>query len=524
MSGFRRADAETLAFGIHEHIACGVPQFVTEVAVTLDAAHVELNVAAGGGQRSEGEAQRIGAVARDAVGKLAAGLLFDLLGELRLHHAAGALGHQRIQPDAVDQVDRVEHIALRLGHLVAVAVAHQAVHVDLVKGHLAVPELEPHHDHARDPEEDDIEAGHQHAGGVEIPEAFALFGPAQRGEGPERRAEPGIEHILVLTQRVVGRQLVLFAHLCLGASDVDAAGIVVPGGDAVSPPDLPADAPVLDVAHPLVVGVLPVVRHELDAALLDCLDRGSGQRRDLHVPLIGEERLDDGAGAVAAGHHQLVVDDLLHQTQRLQIGDDPFARLEPVQTDVGGWEQLVLIGAVLPDDGVAGKDVDQTAVRLFADLQCIAVAQPDFVVVEVVCRGDLDAAGAEFGIGVLIGDNGDAAAGQRQFDQFTDHMFIALVLGIDRDCAVTQHGLRACGGDHQMTPAVAQGVAHVPHESVLLLVQHFEIGDGGVQFGIPVDQAFAAVDQSLFVEADKNLFNCVGEPFVHGEAFVLPIQ
>jgi len=39
------------------------------------------------------------------------GLLGDPLGEVGLHHAAGALLDQRLEADAVDQVDRVQHVA-----------------------------------------------------------------------------------------------------------------------------------------------------------------------------------------------------------------------------------------------------------------------------------------------------------------------------------------------------------------------------------------------------------------------------
>ncbi len=154
--------AAVLSLGVHQHVAGGVPQLVAEVAVALDAAQVELDVAPGGGQGGEGEAQGVGAEGGDAVRELLAGHLVDLLGQVRLHHAPDALLHQGLQLDAVDQVDGVEHVALGLGHLVAVGVAHQAVDVDLAERHVA-HELEPHHDHAGDPEEDDVEAGDQHA-------------------------------------------------------------------------------------------------------------------------------------------------------------------------------------------------------------------------------------------------------------------------------------------------------------------------------------------------------------------------
>jgi hypothetical protein len=44
--------------------------------------------------------------------------------------------------------------------------------------------------------------------------------------------------------------------------DEDAPILTVPGGDLVAPPQLPRDAPVLDVVQPLVVGVDPVFREE----------------------------------------------------------------------------------------------------------------------------------------------------------------------------------------------------------------------------------------------------------------------
>ena len=162
--------------------------------------------------------------------------------------------------------------------------------------------------------------------------------------------------------------------------------------------------------------------------------------------------------------------------------------------------------------------------RLVGDRVLIAVALPHGVVVEVVCRRDLDAAGAELRVGMFVGDDRDTATGERQFDQFADQVPVALVLGVHRDRAVAEHGLRAGGGDHQMALAVGQRVAHVPHVAVLFLGDDLQVGDRGVQLGVPVDQAFAAVDQALFVQADEDLLHRLGQALVHGEALVPPVQ
>ncbi len=64
---------------------------------------------------------------------------------------------------------------------------------------------------------------------------------------------------------------------------------------------------------------------------LDGLDRGLGERRDAHVPLIGEPRLEHCAAAIAARHLQRVRLDLLDQAQRFEVGDDALARHETIE-------------------------------------------------------------------------------------------------------------------------------------------------------------------------------------------------
>ena len=71
--------------------------------------------------------------------------------------------------------------------------------VDLLEGDI-IHEFQPHHHHAGDPEEDDIEAGDQYAGGVEGLQLGGLLWPAQSREGPERGGEPSVEYILILSQ------------------------------------------------------------------------------------------------------------------------------------------------------------------------------------------------------------------------------------------------------------------------------------------------------------------------------------
>ena len=165
---------------------------------------------------AEREAQRIGAVRGDAVRKLLARVLLDAARcRCGCISPAGALGDQRFEVDAVDQIDRIDDVALRLRHLVAVLVADQPGDVDLAERHVA-GELQAHHDHARDPEEDDVEAGHQHAGRIERLQLARLLRPAERRERPQRGGEPRVEHVLIALQRHVAAELRARLRLRLG--------------------------------------------------------------------------------------------------------------------------------------------------------------------------------------------------------------------------------------------------------------------------------------------------------------------
>jgi len=157
------------------------------------------------------------------------------------------------------------------------------------------------------------------------------------------------------------------------------------------------------------------------------------------------------------------------------------------------------------------------------------MALADFVVVEIVGRGDFHAAGAEFRVAVIVGDDRDAAANQWQLDKFADQGFVAFVVRVHRDGGVAEHGFRASGRDDQEIVAfsglgaVGQRVLQVPQEAFLVVVFHFEVGDRRVQLGVPVDQTLAAVDQAVFVQAYKGFFHRFREAVVHGEALAAPV-
>jgi len=515
------------ALGVHQHEARGVPQLVAEVLVTLAAGEVELDVAAVRGQRGEGEAQGIGAEGRDALGELLARGFLDLRRIGRLHQAAGALGNERLDADTVDEIDRIEHIALRLRHLLAVLVADEAGDVDVLEGHRA-GEVPGHHDHPGDPEEEDVEAGDQHRRrqvAVESALCHRLrVRPAHRRVRPDRRAEPGLQHIAVLAQGDLRAEPVCGAHLGLVAADVDLSGLVVPRRDAVAPPELSADAPVLDVLQPVPVGVDPVLGYEAHAARRDGLEAPLREFVHPHEPLVREVGLDDLPGAVAARDHQFVRLGFDQQAEGFQLREYPLTRLEAVEADEALGRCIVEVRGV-------GEQVDHRQ----------AVALADRVIVEVVRRRDLDHPGAEGAVDVVVGDDRDRAVAERQVHLPADEVGVARVLGVDHHRDVAQHRLRAGGGDHQVIARFAQGlvavgvhldmlvggihqrVADRPQLAAFLLAHDFEVGDRGLQHRVPVDQLLAAVDEPLLVQLHESLDDGLGRHRVHGEDAARPV-
>jgi hypothetical protein len=101
----------------------------------------------------------------------------------------------------------------------------------------------------------------------------------------------------------------------------------------------------------------------------------------------------------------------------------------------------------------------------------------DLVVVEVVSRCDLDAAGAELRVDVLVGDNRYQPAGQRQTDRLADQVCIAAIVRVNGDGRVAEHRLRPRRGDDERLVAIGERVAKVPELGRLFGALDLEIGN-----------------------------------------------
>ena len=118
------------------------------------------------------------------------------------------------------------------------------------------------HNHPRHPEENNIKSGHQ--GGRRVPVIQLLLllraglRPAEVCHRPEIGRSPGVQYILLLLPILgIGRPVHRHVHV-LGVVEVQLTernALLVPNRDAVAPPQLAADTPVLDAIQPVQVGL-----------------------------------------------------------------------------------------------------------------------------------------------------------------------------------------------------------------------------------------------------------------------------
>ena len=114
------------------------------------------------------------------IGKVAGSLhlLFDITHVVARGGAVHQHKAQGICTVLGNDLQRVDAVAQTLGHLAALTVAHDTVDADSAEGCFAGVG-QTGEDHAADPEADDIVAGNEGVGGIEILEVLGFFRPAE---------------------------------------------------------------------------------------------------------------------------------------------------------------------------------------------------------------------------------------------------------------------------------------------------------------------------------------------------------
>ena len=458
---------------LHHAEARCIVELVGEILALLNLLLVELHVRTRRRNAHQAEAQTIGAVLRNQIERIRA------VAETLAHLAPAQIAHNR----------REEHIAERLA-------AREAV---------------TGHNHAGHPEKDDIGPRHQIRRRVKLRAALRIH----RRERPQPAAEPRIERILILHPVLgIGRRLgadVNIARLSIRLIQLRRLAqlrrllAAIPDGDAVPPPELAADAPILNPLQPVRVCLGPVRRAEDDIALLHSL------RRLLHAgilqePLHTQARLNRHIGALADTDIVLVVLHLLQQALRLEKLNGLVARRKAIHP-----VQLRAAGAV--DAAIGREDVDNLEVILHAHLKVRAIVR----------RRNLQRTRAEVNLNMLIGNDRNLRLAERANHLFADQRRKARIRGIHRHRHVRHNRLRARRRHEQLPAAVRQLVAHRVKLALRRRHDHLFIRERRAQHRIPVHHAATAVNQTLLEKLRESSSHRRRKHIIHREALAIPV-
>ena len=297
--------------------------------------------------------------------------------------------------------------------------------------------------------------------------------------------------------------------------------------DAVTPPELARDTPILNVLQPVAVCCYVLCRVELDLALEH--RRQSDVCEVLHreEPLLAEARLY-GCVLVAlrVAHLVVVVLNLLYQSGSLQVLYNLLAHVHAIHAYIHARS--------LRDSAVRVEDIDSLEVVRLAEC----------VVVHVVSWSNLQTARTELDIYVAVLDNRDNAVHQRYNHLVAAQPLVLRVLRVNTHCCVAHDCLWACSSHNSVVASVgvlmqhfalaasrhnrvhvcvSHIVAKVEQMTLLVAVDNLLCREHGLCLRVPVHHAQTAVDKSLFVEVHEHLQHALRALLIHSERCAVPI-
>ena len=192
-------------------------------------------------------------------------------------------------------------------------------------------EFQPHHNHPRYPEENDVIACYQHACWIKLPQFGRIFRPAHRRKRPKSRAEPSIQHVRVLLHSAAAMRA---NRQILAGNNRFTAAFAVPGGNAMPPPNLPRNTPVADIFQPVQIRTTEPLWHKLHLSVPHHFHRWFRQRFHFNKPLFRHQRLHNGAAALAMPHRMRMAFYLNQNSHRFQVRQERFAALIAILSGV----------------------------------------------------------------------------------------------------------------------------------------------------------------------------------------------
>ena len=276
-------------------------------------------------------------------------------------------------------------------------------------------------------------------------------------------------------------------------------------GNAVTPPKLTGNTPVVYVFHPVDIDLGEAFGFEFNLAVENNLECRLCKRFHFNEPLVGCDGFNGGVATVAGANVVRVRNGLNEIAFCFEVGNKRLASLVTVHA--------AILAAVNVDGSIIVHNLEYGQVVTLTNEE----------VVGVVSRGDLYATGTKADFYVIVGNNGNFSTRHGQNKGFADEMLCIFIVGVHCNCGVTEHCFGTSGSNLYVAIFALDRVLDVPEEAVLLGIFNLCIRESGDTLGAPVDNAVAAIDKSFFVKVYKYLANCARATLVKGEALTCPV-
>ena len=229
-----------------------------------------------------------------------------------------------------------------------------------------------------------------HAGSFERKERTRRYSP-----------EPRVQHILVLEHSHLlpilffgppQGFLLISSHdegllLSLGEDGRPIGSPDVIDGQAMAPPELATDAPVVDASQPVEPDLLEAIGNDRQLLLLDSSDGSLGHAVHLEEPLLRQQRLDHFARPLRDGNPLGVLLLANHESLLLHVCPKLLATLESVEV------------------GVLPGELVHAAVLLHHRQHGQAMSLADLVVIHIVSGCDFQRPGTKFSVHIGVADH-----------------------------------------------------------------------------------------------------------------------
>ena len=240
--------------------------------------------------------------------------------------------------------------------------------------------------------------------------------------------------------------------------NLGATVIAVPDRDPVPPPDLTADTPVVHVFHPAQIVLCKAFRNKFGPSVFYTVRGSFQQRLHLYEPLGGDQGFDRFTAALAMAYRMGAVFNFYQKAQRVQVFDNVFAAFIPLLPFIRSG--FLCHPAVFVND----NDSFQT------------LPQAHFIVVRVMGRGNLNGAGTELRIYIIIRNDGNLPVHDGQQDLFPYQFPVPFILRVHCYRRIAGNGLRTGSGNSQIFPFMSDDrIIDIPQMSRVILMLYFDI-------------------------------------------------